>query len=99
MDKVGLDPLFAYLNIQLELLSNFLYHNVFQRVIKQSFILLIKDLENVVVPFDLKDKQNNRRETARLIELSLKVNFLGIFFLLIFFTDFFLLFLYPKKFN
>jgi hypothetical protein len=74
-ETVGrLDPLFSYLNTQLDLLSEYLYGNIFQKVLKQAFMLLIKDLEAIVVPFDLKDKYH-RYETVKLIEASLKVSF------------------------
>ena len=69
-EKLG--ALFTYLNSQLDLLSEFLYQNVFQKVLKQAYVLLIKDLEAIVVPFDLKDKYH-RYDTVKLVEASLKV--------------------------
>src|SRR5689334_14565952 len=65
-----LEPLFAYLNIQLQVLSDFLYVGIFQKILRGAFILVVKDLEKIIVPFELKDK-TDRREQAKIVETNL----------------------------
>jgi hypothetical protein len=65
-----LEPLFAYLNIQLQVLSDFLYVGIFQKILRGAFILVVKDLEMFLVPFELKDL-SDRREQAKIVEANL----------------------------
>jgi len=53
------EDLFDYLKMQLEILQNNLYPVVFQASIQKIFLIIAKDLELQLIPFNMEDDSNN----------------------------------------
>eukprot|EP00026_Physarum_polycephalum_P000897 Phypoly_transcript_00898.p1 GENE.Phypoly_transcript_00898~~Phypoly_transcript_00898.p1 ORF type:complete len:1282 (+),score=247.58 Phypoly_transcript_00898:76-3921(+) len=69
-----LRPLFAYVNEQLDLFSECLYHSVFIKILRRVWFVLIKDLELFLFP-EIKDNQENVNSEERNSQANI-VNFL-----------------------
>jgi len=66
-DSKRLEPLFAYLNLQLEVLSDNLYFRIFQKLLHRVLLVLLKDLEFLVFPFNVMEDTTDRAAQTKII--------------------------------
>ncbi|PRP83266.1 putative membrane protein [Planoprotostelium fungivorum] len=54
------EPLFTYLSAQLDVLHNWMYPGVFQNTLQKIFLILTKNLELQLFPFNVDDETNSQ---------------------------------------